>query len=332
MKRLLPIALVAAAALLAGCSSTEPGAESTEVPDTSPVLTEEQIGNVTTDVNRVLEAVKTADADALSPRVFGPALRMRVAALELDGKSGGQFPAGALSAPTNTSTVSAGVEWPRTILELTEIPTDGQTPLLKVIRQEGAQDPFKLWAWVRLLPGATVPATLSAEVGVKEGSGAAHSAQEVVSNYVQMAPAQVGNAVVDVDDTFTAALATQVKSMTDSASASGTVVSTLSAGEDGAVEIPTAEGGAIVVATLTQTAVFQRTVAGSTFNLGGSIGALLGENKKVEGTVTATWDITVAFAVPPAVSGQKAKVIGAERVLRSVVADPSTNPDGQANQ
>ncbi|MDO4792446.1 MAG: hypothetical protein Q3999_08200 [Buchananella hordeovulneris] len=329
MKR-MTAALAVVAVLLSGCSTPPPQNETSNAPDISPALTEAQIKAVVEDLNTVLTNGKAGDQASLESRVMGPALRMRLAALDLEAKSGGQFPAGNLVAETTASTVSAGVKWPRTILDITEVPEGGHTPLLKVIRQDDAHADFRLWAWVRLLPGATVPSTLSAEVGVNDEFVEDSTAQELISNYVQMAPAQVGNAAVEVDDAFTTALTAQVKNLTDSAQASGSVNSTLAAGTDGYVEIPTAEGGSIVVSTLVQTATFQRTAAGSTFTLGGTIGALLGEDKKVTGTVTATWDIAVAFVVPPKGVDRKAHVIGAERILRSVVADASTNPDAAA--
>ena len=52
----------------------------------------------------------------------------------------------------------------------------------------------------------------------------------------------------------------------------------------------------------------------------------MGGNQKIVGTVTATYDSMVAFAIPKEGSGETAAILGAETALMKVDRDDSQAP------
>ena len=108
----------------------------------------------------------------------------------------------------------------------------------------------------------------------------------------------------------------------------GEVSVTATAGADGfqGLQMEEGDGGALVFTTLTYTVVYKRTVDGSDLTLQGDVAALMGGNQKIIGTVTATYDSMVAFAIPKEGSSEKATILGAETALIKVDRDDSQTP------
>ena len=108
----------------------------------------------------------------------------------------------------------------------------------------------------------------------------------------------------------------------------GEVTVTAAPGQDGfqGLQLEEGDGGALVFTTLTYTVVYKRTVDGSDLTLQGDVAALMGGNQKIVGTVTATYDSMVAFAIPKEGSGEKAAILGAETALIKVDRDDSQTP------
>ena len=108
----------------------------------------------------------------------------------------------------------------------------------------------------------------------------------------------------------------------------GEVTVTAAAGSDGfqGLQLEEGDGGALVFTTLTYTVVYKRTVDGSDLTLQGDVAALMGGNQKIVGTVTATYDSMVAFAIPKEGSGETAAILGAETALMKVDRDDSQAP------
>lgn len=326
------LALAVATALLGACADPVPGPVSAPTAEeTTPVLTPEQLSSALKTINDALQAADAKmDLELLDDRLVGPALAARTNSYNLAKVNAKEFPLANLVAPTATVSVSAGVDWPRSIIEVTETPEGGQVPLLRLSQQADARSDYKLWGWVRLLPGATVPSTAAPEVGLVETGTPKFTAKEVIDSYTaQVTGGAQDGAPVAISDPYTQAASTQVTEAMAATKDVGTVKTALTGGKDEPVSIPTADGGLIVFAPLEQTVTYQRTVAGATFQLQGAPAVLLGQDPSVYGTVTVTYDVMLAFVIPAKDAKENATVIGADRTLRSVVADKSTNPDEQ---
>ena len=161
---MLPLALTVA---LAGCAPDLPRPVPQAPPGVPPpAVTLEQSGQVLEDLGAVLAAADSSLTVAgLEPRVSGPALTARAAEYAVAGATGAAQAVTALPVAPQTLVVPSTTEWPRTQLVVTEQPDDLSSPRLLVLRQESPRDQYELWAWVRLLPGARMPATASPETG-----------------------------------------------------------------------------------------------------------------------------------------------------------------------
>src|SRR5699024_8745836 len=109
-----------------------------------------------------------SDADLLAVRLDDPALavraaeyRLRSATADTDNATGLQ----PLTTSSDVAIVAATEEWPRHVFVVTEIPDDANSPLLIALRQETPHEPYRMFSWVRLLPGVTTPQTDVAEIG-----------------------------------------------------------------------------------------------------------------------------------------------------------------------
>ncbi len=58
--------------------------------------------------------------------------------------------------------------WPRTSFAVSVQPENLQTPRLSVLEQDTARGDYQLWAWVRLLPGVTMPSFADPSIGSED--------------------------------------------------------------------------------------------------------------------------------------------------------------------
>ena len=113
-------------------------------------------------------------------------------------------------------------------------------------------------------------------------------------------------------------------------SVAGEITVTARGGSDGFCGLRTKENGAIVFTTLTYDVVYKRTVAKSTLKMPADVASLLGTGTEITGEVTTTYDVMVAFSIPPAepteASGNQSVLLGRSLVLASASKDDSKSP------
>jgi hypothetical protein len=308
---------VLGALLLSGCAEPLPEPAPDAVPATpSAAVTPEQ-------VDRVLDAVATAvaeadaaqDVDPAAPRLTGPAAALRAAEYTL---AAGAVEGAVTPLPEGVQTVvtTATDEWPRTILVVTEPPADLQAPLLLTLVQPGPREQYRLWSWVRLLPGTEMPPTAQPEVG--------NAPVPADSTEVLVPPAEVLPRYVDVllqgdasehagtfaGDRLRENIAGLREAYAQSAANGGAVTEEIVPLEDGAVALGTADGGAIVTGGFRLTIAI--TLDDSTLTVDPATAAFLGGATTLATSLELTFVGTVALDVPPAGSEEQVTLLGAE--------------------
>ncbi|WP_125774260.1 hypothetical protein [Antribacter gilvus] len=316
---------VLAAGMLAGCAAEVPVPEADPV-TTGPALTVEQEAEVVTSVSTVLEKASAENNTAvLAERLAGPALASRTSQLTVAAAIGDAKYVTPLPSQMVQIVVPVTETWPRTSYGVSK--QEGtKTPALVVMDQPTARDPYKLWAWVRLIPGITLPQFAPPDVGSE--APAADDASLI------MTPADAVAQYADVLTTgdtsaFAPAFEPDVfrKQVTDKvaeqlavenfAAAEGKYTVTFTPRGDAPVHaVRTLDGGAVVIGVLDATDLV-------TVQTGGTappspnfpsqkvhFGA-----QPVTNVLRTTYLDTVALYVPPAGSTEKVSLLGYEQVV-----------------
>lgn len=150
----------AVTAVLGGCT-VEPPTPAPEAPVVAAVVSLRQ-------EQRILDSVSAALQEAgdapLASRLAGPALTVREAELEIAAVHGDQVLTD-LSLRPQQVVLPSEQGWPRSSFVITTLPEDRTTPVLAALEQASPRDQYKLWAYVRLLSGVTMPRFAEAELG-----------------------------------------------------------------------------------------------------------------------------------------------------------------------
>lgn len=318
------LAALAAAALLAGCTTPLPEPHPDPVPAVPPPTLEiGQVRDILDDVGAVLETGDAElDADALAARVAGPALEIRAAEYTVNRALTNQRDL--VTVPTTESTVVVPTtdSWPRSVLVVTEQPADLQSPRLLVLTQASPREPYRLTSWSRLLPGREVPRTFVPEIGSEplalDATGLRATPREVGERYADvLAEGADSRFATDFgDDVFREQLALvreQYERIAEQAG--GRFIERYEPDVDQTVALATADGGAIVVVPLVTTT--RITTDERELQLGRAERALLGK-RTVSKRATFTWTSVVTFVVPPESSADVITVLAAEHVRTAV--------------
>ena len=284
----------ALALTLAACSRSQSKSAETQAsgtPIAEPVLNDKQLSDI---LQRIQTGLETADkeknADKLKEIMSGPAARIRAAEYATASASGNNDFIHPLTTTIQGGGVGQTVGFPRNAAAASE----GANPSILSLEQNSARDQFKLWAWVQ---------GFSEQKNIPEGDNGKAVPDDLLRQKIQ------------------ATRAVDLKGL-------GEVTVTASPGSDGfqGLQVEEGDGGALVFTTLTYTVVYKRTVDGSDLTLQGDVAALMGGNQKIVGTVTATYDSMVAFAIPKEGSSEKAAILGAETALMKVDRNDSQTP------
>lgn len=318
-------------ALLSACSQGVPEvATPTGTAAAQPVLDSSRLLTILERIQKGLDAADAAkSADGLNGYLTGPAARMRKEAYTLASATGSDSAIQALDTTSQASAVGLTASFPRTVLTVTSGTDTSNVPFLLALTQDTARDPYELWGWAQLFNGVEVPSTATPSVGSDQvgpdATGLVATPQATLAAYVDALNSPDGdNGKAFADDSLRQRVADE---RAVNLSQAGEVSVTASAGSDGFQGLRTTAGGAIVMTTLTLATTYRLTVAGAGLNVGDAIGKLLGGDTQVRGTVTATYDVVVAFSIP--VSGSDpgvATVLGATMVLAGAQRDDSQAP------
>jgi hypothetical protein len=151
-------------AALAACSQDVPQPTEPEA-FTGPMLSVEQEQGIVDDVAASLDAATEAfDPKKLESRVTGPALQVRSGELAF---AKAQEDASVITEIPTSSTrmiLPTTQTWPRASFNITEPTEDLGVNRLVGYYQRSARDNYKMWSWVQLIPGTTLPGFADPEV------------------------------------------------------------------------------------------------------------------------------------------------------------------------
>ena len=94
----------------------------------------------------------------LAARLTGPALTLRSAELTVAAATGVKDAITEIPTTLQSALIPATDVWPRWSFAVSERPQNLQTERLLVTEQAGPREQYKLWGWIRLFPGVTLPA------------------------------------------------------------------------------------------------------------------------------------------------------------------------------
>ncbi|MDO4899785.1 hypothetical protein [Actinomyces sp.] len=324
-------AATAVAAALAACSQDVPTkAAATGTASPQPVLDSDRLTAI---LKRIQTGLNTADADknadALTGYLTGPAARVRGEEYAVAKAASDDTFVHVFTTDSQAGTVALATDFPRTVLTITEF-ADNEQGYLLALTQDSARENYQLWGWTQFFAGVEIPSTYAPAIGTEQiaaddATGLKASPQQVLDAYVDALNKPDGeNGKAFADDVLRQRIAAE---RAVDLSNAGEVSVTAQAGADGFKSLRTADGGVITMTTLSFATVYKKTVAGSTLSLADStVGALMGDNQEVAGTVTANYDVMVAFLIPAAEADTSATALGMDLVLASVSRDDSQAP------
>ncbi|ROS29623.1 hypothetical protein EDF22_1368 [Rathayibacter sp. PhB127] len=346
----LPIAL-GATVLLAGCSSDywpdlaasasgTPTASATATPgaepvaeEPTPVVTTQQAEAIVASVSEVAAAADAArDASILAERFQGEALTERTTNYEVLTKGGTiDAPQAIPASPVSLVLPQDTDSWPRLVTAVVQNTADAtQAPIALMMSQASPRVDYKVDYAISLEANARIPDVAPVTVGT--------SIVAPDSKLMKLAPENVGAAYADIlangdssqyAETFSSdgdTLRGQVgvdKKNADRAALPDTasIEFTNAAGTSDTIALATNDSGALVAASIAETATVRPTAEGSTVSTSGASQTLLGIDKSTTGIAT-TYGYQLLFYVPPVGSEEKIVMLGWSQGLVSVVQLP----------
>ncbi|AZN29892.1 hypothetical protein EJO69_05930 [Flaviflexus salsibiostraticola] len=230
------------------------------------------------------------------------------------------------------STWSSSSDFPRVAMVFTENPETGTNDQLLVLSQSDGRENYRLWGYADLVP-AEVDITFATDTEAidKDGDGTlATSPRQGVEEYA-MRLAGTDTSVTYEEDQLTSSLHAQRDSIAESLGDTGEVSIAARALNHGPLSMATEDGGAVTMGAFEYDIAIARTEPGSTVSVGDELARwMTGEADStydVEGTLTSTYQVTVAFYIPAKGEGNVRVIATSSPELINVVDDGSTNPD-----
>ncbi|MEU4362593.1 hypothetical protein [Promicromonospora sp. NPDC023987] len=321
------VATVLATGLLAGCAEELPTPKP-EAPVAAAVVTQSQEREILDKVAEVVGKVeKTKDADKLAARLDGPALSIRETQLKVADARGDKEPLTDLSMEMQQVILPSDQEWPRSSFAITVQPKDLTTPVLMAFNQATARDQYKLWGWVRLLPGVTMPQFAEADLGSpavpEDDESLKVTPKDAIKQYASVLTVDKKSKYADnfADDDLRQFFRDYGKLQVEAINkeeCDGSFKVEYEPTKDSVRAVRTADGGALVVASM----VSQETITAK--EEGCEIGpptkttkALWGD-ADVSNVVEVNYKDMVAMYVPPKDSKDEISLVGYEHVPSSV--------------
>ena len=320
------VLLAATLALLAGCADEAlPQPRPRADDDAVPVVIDVQIERIRAELVASVEAGDAAqDPAPLQARLAGPALELRQARYTVRRALPDQPGPAALGGELLLDITPAAQDWPRFFLTA-QRPGPDAVPKLQLMTQATARDPYRLQAYVTLLPGVTLPGVPPEEpaeaLPPAEASGLVAAPADVVARYADVLT--FGDASVFKDAFAPDAFRTQI---IGEQNAERGAVSAFFAYEavhrlrpDAVWAVRTEDGGAIVLGAIDATRSFSITVPGAKLPLPADLAVLAGVPEATQRAAVTSLEL-VAFSVPPEGGGAPITVLGGERGVLSATA------------
>jgi hypothetical protein len=319
------LALALALALaLTGCVRS--GAGASAVPDPvnpHPVVQGTQAKGVLDKVSeQAAESASAGTAAGIGPRMVGPERDMLAASLRLPARL---RPAGpATDVDWQRWLVPARTGWPRWFAAVGTAPSR-VTPVIWVLSSPDARAPYGLWGELVMLPGAQLPElrelpeVARADRGAPElpadTTGLLASPTDVVTRYVDVLTAGPGSRYGKsfAPDVFREQVLRKVAGDRAQLLRLRGTVTSLHTVQGVPLAVRTADGGALVIAALTETYTVRVPAEAGSVRVGDPVVAALAGRTSFTTHVVQTSTELVAFAVPPASAGGTVRVVAAAK-------------------
>ena len=289
----------------------------------TPALTEQQSLNVLADISATLEsAAEARDPELLNSRVYGPALTVRASQIWVAAVRDDDSLITVIPDTYQQLIIPVTDYWPRTAWAITAVTDQLQPPRLLAFDQSGPRDPYRLWGWVQLVPGVTMPAFNDPRVGSEEvpadDASLKVSPQEAVAQYAQLLATSgdspyAANFQPQADDPFRDFLATWVAAQQEALAGErveGTYTLTVQPAEGNSVRaVRSADGGAMVLAELFTSEQLQA-VAGAVLAPQTMTAQALLYGQEFTNVLTAEYTDMIALYIPPAGSPDPITLLG----------------------
>ncbi|PFG32646.1 hypothetical protein [Sanguibacter antarcticus] len=311
------------ALFLAACAPDLPTVDVTSAESEAPVVSADQEAAIHTSIGEALTAgTETLDAAVLAPRLTGPALALRTAELTVAAATDVKDAITEVPTVTQSEVVQATDGWPRWTFAVSERPLNLQTERLLVTEQESPREQYKLWGWIRLFPGVTLPtfpaATTGTEAVAADDASLLLSPVDAVAHYADVLNSGDESAFAaefpsdPLRDQMTARRADRT-ALAETGAGTYTLVFTPTEGALRALR--TTEGGALVIAEVTSSetlagedgAVINPTATESAFTGGAA----------PSNSLTVGRTALVGIYVPAAGSTEPITVVGSELLTTS---------------
>ncbi|MFD6448563.1 hypothetical protein ACFWEJ_25910 [Promicromonospora sp. NPDC060204] len=321
------VATVLATGLLAGCAEELP-VPKPEAPVAAAVVSQSQERKILDKVSGVVEGVtKSSDADSLAARLSGPALAIRETQLKVAAARKDKEPLTDLAMEMQQVILPSDQEWPRTSFAITVQPKDLTTPVLMAFNQSSAREQYKMWGWVRLLPGVTMPQFAEADLG----SAAVPANDESLKMTPQSAVEQYASVLtVDKDSKYAGNFADddlrqffrdygklQVDAI-NKEDCKGAFEVAYEPTKDPVKSVRTADGGALVMAAMISKETITAKEEGCEIGPPTKTTQALWGDADVTNVVEVNYKDMVAMYVPPKDSEDQVSLVGYEHVPWSV--------------
>lgn len=332
---------LAIALTIAGCS----GGTGREIP--TPIVEETQ--NQTEDAegvrqseraDQVLEALgeslekvyEAKDVEVGADRITGPAAATLTAEFKHNTNFG--WPITAITTDGAASSWAASDDFPRVAMAVTSEVDGDNAPQLLVLSQADGKDNYKLWAFASLFP-RDEELEFSADassIAADDKAGLVASPEEVVDQY----GSRYSGVEVDVPfgvDALQRSISDKRKALRASVGESGnaTIIGRRKA-DVVPLTISTTDGGAVTVAPFEYNLIIERTDPEATITVGDQLAMAMNGSKdetsyEVQEKLTATYDLMVAFYIPPADGGEVVAIAASQPYLRSITDSGTTEEE-----
>ena len=313
--------------LLAGCT-VEPPTPAPDAPVVAAVVSTAQERKILDRVSDVVAGVdQGGDAGSLAARLSGPALAMREAELAVAAARGDRGSLTDLTMEPQQLVLPSDQGWPRSSFAVTVLPEDGTTPVLAAFEQAGPRDQYKLWAYVQLVSGVTMPQFAEADLGSaavpSDDTSLVVAPQAVAEQYASVLTAGDRSRYADSfadDDYLRQSLHQSGRDQVaeiENQDGEGSFEVTFEPTDDPAKAVRTVDGGAMALVALRSQETLSAEEGWQLVPESPSARALWGD---AEGTdvMQIAYRYTAALYVPPAGSADRISLLGFHRVPYAV--------------
>ena len=320
----------AVAVLLAGCT-VEPPAPEADAPVGAAVVSTAQERKILDRVSDVVaEADRAGDTGPLAARLTGPALAMREAELAIADARGDGKVLTDLTIEPQQLVLPSDQGWPRSSFAVTVLPEDGTTPVLAAFEQASARDQYKLWAYVQLVNGVTMPQFAEADLGSaavpSDDTSLVVAPQAVAGQYASVLTSGDRSRYAgsfDADDHLRESLresgGDQVAEI-ENKDGEGSFEVAFESTDDPVKAVRTVDGGAMALVALLGTETLSAEEGWELVPESPSAKALWGDASGTD-VMRISYRYTVALYVPPAGSAGQISLLGFHRVPYAVSND-----------